>query len=68
MPVLIHDQKRKKLDRRMEVDAAMRLRAVQVQRDREDGQLGDDEQVDDPCTPGRLREATRSEGNQCFRT
>src|SRR3546814_3228969 len=48
-------------DRRMEVDAAVRLAAVQVERDREDGQLGGDEQVQQHFAPAELEQAAGEE-------
>src|SRR3546814_16334711 len=48
-------------DGRMEVDAAVRLAAVQVERDREDGQLGGDEQVQQHFAPAELEQATGEE-------
>jgi hypothetical protein len=51
-------------DERMEIDAAMRLTAVQVQRHRKDRELGDDERERDPGAPGRLGQTARSEREQ----
>ena len=44
-------------DRRVEIDAAMGLAAVQVQGDREDGELGGDQQVQGECAPAGLQQA-----------
>src|SRR3546814_10440211 len=45
----------------MEVDAAMRLAGMQVQGDREDGQLGGDQQVDGERNPAGLQQAAGEE-------
>src|SRR5699024_8642548 len=51
-------------DRRMEVHAAMRLAAMQVQRHRENRQLGDDEEVNKLRHPRGVRQAVVEEIEQ----
>ncbi|MNW21596.1 hypothetical protein D3C71_2226040 [compost metagenome] len=49
---------------RMEVDGAMRHRAVQIERDREDRQLGDDQEIDEQLDPTGLEDAAGKEIEQ----
>jgi hypothetical protein len=60
-----HVQKRKNVrQHRMEVDGAMRLAAMQVQRHREDGDLGRDQEIDRKRAPAGLQQAAGEEIEQ----
>jgi hypothetical protein len=63
--VVSHVQNRKKCaSTGMEIDRAVRHRAVQVQGDREDRELGGDQEVDQQAAPTGLQKASGEEVEQ----
>ena len=65
MPVVSHSQKRKKCDDdRMQVERAVRLAAVQEDRDRGDRDVRQDQRDDDVAPPRQVDQTVRGEGQK----